>query len=165
MADSRIINVGGDRIGLRGLDETLEAMAPAFADRSDKEVAAEMLDRLGERNYLAPSALDEYAAAFVREFRKHQGQDYESDGPGGLEVKILGPGCPQCDQLYQRVAKVLSAMGLAADLEAVKDAKAIAASGVSVTPGLMVNGKVVSVGKMPGEGQIKHWLKKSQRTT
>ncbi len=165
MADSRIINVGGDRIGIRGLDETLAAMAPGFADKPDREVAEEMLARLGRRNYLAPAARDEYAAAFVREFRKHLGQAREPDVAQGLEVKVLGPGCPQCDRLYRRVAEVLSAMGLAADLEAIKDAKTIAARGVSVTPGLMINGRVVSVGKVPGEERIKHWLKESERTT
>ena len=165
MGDSRIINVGGDRIGIRGLDKILEAMAAAFADRSDQEVAAEMLARLGDRNYIAPSALDEYAAAFVREFRKHLGQAYESGGPGGLEVKILGPGCPQCDQLYHRGAQVLSGLGLDADLEAVKDTKAIAASGVTVTPGLMINGRIVSVGKVPGEGTDQTLVKEFERTT
>jgi len=47
---------------------------------------------------------------------------------------------------------------LAADLEKVRDAREIAASGVLVTPGLMINGKVVSVGKIPSEEEIKIWL-------
>lgn len=164
MGDIRKINVGGDSIGIRGLDQAIEDLTGGFADRSDPEVAAAMLARLEPRNYFAPSALDQYAAAFVREFRKALGQPHQSGTDGGLEVRVLGPGCPRCDQLHERLAKVLAETGIAADLDKVTDVKAIAASGVLVTPGLMINGKVVSVGKVPSERQLKDWLREHDRS-
>lgn len=158
MAESRIINVGGIKVGINGLDQALEDMAEQFADSPDDKVAEELLARLGRRNYFAAKARDEYAAALAREFRRHLGQPFEPAAAMGLEVRILGPGCPRCEQLYERVMKVVTEMGLAADVDKVKDTGEIAASGVLVTPGLMVNGKVMSSGKVPGADQIKSWL-------
>lgn len=159
MTETKKINVGGVPIGIRELDETIAEMADEFKDRSDREVGEGMLARLGRVNYIAPPARDEYAAAFVREFRKHLGQPYQPGASQGLEVKVLGPGCPNCHKLYERVAKVLAGLGLGAYLEAVEDPKDIAASGVMSTPGLVINGKVVSVGKVPSEAQLEQWIK------
>jgi small redox-active disulfide protein 2 len=157
MDDINKIKVNGVSIGISGIDEVIADMETEYSDRPDEEVGAEMLARLEARNYIADSAKDNYAAAFAREFRKALGQPYEEEA-GGLEVQIIGPGCPRCDQLYERVVKVMSELNLAADLEKVKDAKAIAATGVLVTPGLIINGKVVSTGKVPGEKDISRWL-------
>lgn len=157
MDDIKKIKVNGISIGISGIDGVIADMESQYSDRPDPEVGAEMLARLETCNYIASSARDNYAAAFVREFRKALGQPYEEEA-GGLEVQIIGPGCPSCDQLYERVVKVMSELNLAADLEKVKDAKAIAATGVLVTPGLIINGKVVSTGKVPGEKEISRWL-------
>ena len=154
----RKINVGGDSIGIRELDRVIEELAGEWAARPDPELAEELLERLGKHNYFAPPAREEYAAALVREFRKALGQPYQAGEADGLTVRVLGPGCPRCEQLFQRVARVLSQEGLPADLEAIKDAKEIAASGVLITPGLVINGKVVCTGKVPSEGQLKTWL-------
>lgn len=163
MTDLTKINVGGIPIGIKGLNQVLADLADEFADRSDEDVAEAMLARLEKRNYLAPSARDEYAAAFVREFRKHLGQPYQPDPGQGLEVKVLGPGCARCDQVHERAARALTELGLGANLEAVKDTRAIAAAGVLVTPGLMIGDRVVSVGKVPSVEQIKDWLKDSNQ--
>ena len=93
MAESRVINVGGDNIGIRGLDQVLEEMAGQFAHRPDQEVAAEMLSRLENRNYFSPRYLDQYAAALVREFRRHLGQPHKPEARKVAEVKIPRPGC------------------------------------------------------------------------
>ncbi|MCF8034718.1 MAG: thioredoxin family protein [Desulfarculaceae bacterium] len=152
------INVGGDTIGIRGLDAAIEELKAHYADKSDPEVAQAMLARLEKINYFAPTARDEYAAALLREFRKALGQPFEAGESGGLSVRVLGPGCPRCEQLFQRVTKVLAELNLPADLEAIKDTKEIAASGVLVTPGLMINGQVRSTGKLPTEQQLSQWL-------
>lgn len=159
MTEIKKISVGGVPIGIRDLDEVIAGMADAFRDRSDQAVGEEMLVRLERRNYIASGARHEYAEAFTREFRKHLGQPYQASSTLGLAVKVLGPGCPNCHLLHDRVAKVLASLGLAADLEAVEDLKEIAASGVLTTPGLVINGKVVSVGKVPSETQLEQWLK------
>jgi|DewCreStandDraft_4_1066084.scaffolds.fasta_scaffold108870_2 small redox-active disulfide protein 2 len=161
MTEVKKLNVGGMPIGIRDLDEVIAGMADEFKDRSDQEVGEEMLARLERVNYIADVAREEYAEAFIRAFRKHLGQPYRPATRQGLEVKVLGPGCPNCHALYDRAAKVLARLGLAADLEAVQDVAEIAASGVMSTPGLMINGKVVSVGKVPSESQLEQWFKRA----
>ena len=163
VADSRMINVGGHKVGVLGLDEVLEDMAPDFAQRPDQEVAAELMRRLKARNYIPAGAEERYAAAFLREFRRYLGQPYEAEARQGLEVRILGPGCPNCRQLHERVIRVLSRMGLSADVEKVEDTQAIAASGVLVTPALVINDKVVSSGRLPREDDIRHWLQEADK--
>ncbi len=158
MDDIKKINVGGIPIGVREIDQVIAELEAEFSDRPDSEVAAEMLARLETRNYIAASARDDYAAAFVREFRKALGQPYEAEAGGSLEVQIIGPGCPRCDQLFERVVKVMTELNLAAAMEKVKDAKAIAATGVLVTPGLCINGKVVSSGQVPSEAKLKELI-------
>jgi hypothetical protein len=69
-------------------------MAGEFKDRFDQEVGQEMLARLGRDNYIAPQAKDEYAAAFVREFRKHLGNIRDALSWGLDELKwllLMGP--------------------------------------------------------------------------
>ncbi|WP_052515211.1 thioredoxin family protein [Dethiosulfatarculus sandiegensis] len=158
MDDIKKINVGGISIGIKKLDQVITDMKAEYADRSDQEVAAEMLNRMEKRNYIPSSARDEYSSAFVREFRKTLGQPYKAGSDGGLEIRVVGPGCPRCDQLFGRVMKVLTELGEEADLVKITEANAIAATGVLVTPGLIINGKVVSTGKVPSEREIRRLL-------
>jgi small redox-active disulfide protein 2 len=72
-----------------------------------------------------------------------------------MEIRILGMGCARCNDLEKRVRDALAELGIAADVEHVKDLKAIAAAGVLMTPGLMVDGKVVSQGKAPSKDELK----------
>jgi hypothetical protein len=44
----------------------------------------------------------------------------------------------------------------------VTDLKKIVTYGILMTPGLVVNGKVICSGRVPGRGEIKEWLKKAQ---
>jgi small redox-active disulfide protein 2 len=73
-------------------------------------------------------------------------------------IKVLGPGCNQCDRLAQEVIEVLSEMKLSADVEHVRDIKEIGSYGVMGTPGLVINGKVTSVGKVPPKAKLKKWF-------
>lgn len=74
MADSRMIRVGSDHVGIRGLDRVIAEMAEEYADRPDHEVAAEMMERLQPANFFAPRFRQEYAAALALEFRRRLGQ-------------------------------------------------------------------------------------------
>lgn len=75
------------------------------------------------------------------------------------EIKVLGPGCPKCELLYENVVKALDELGIEADLVKVKDFMQIAAHGVLTTPGLVVDGKLVSQGKVLSVEEIKEVLK------
>lgn len=75
-----------------------------------------------------------------------------------MEVKVLGPGCSNCRKLYEVVEKALRQSGLAANLTKVEDYQEIMRYGVLSTPALVVNGDVVSAGRVPDLAQVSSWL-------
>jgi len=75
-----------------------------------------------------------------------------------MDIKILGAGCPRCEELKKRTLNVLAELGIAAKVEKVTDIKEIAAFGVMATPALVVDGKVMSVGRIPRVEEIKGWV-------
>ena len=75
-----------------------------------------------------------------------------------MEIKVLGPGCPKCRQTENVVKEAVAESGVAAEVEKVTDVMKIAAYGVFVTPAVVVDGEVKSVGKIPGKEDVKSWL-------
>ncbi len=63
-------------------------------------------------------------------------------------VKVLGSGCAKCNDLEANVKKALEQLGMDTTIEHVTDFALIAAYGVMTTPALVVDGKVVSYGKV-----------------
>lgn len=76
-----------------------------------------------------------------------------------LNIKILGSGCANCKRLEAVARKVVSDLGLDAEIEKVTDMNEIMKWPILSTPGLVVNGKVVSSGRIPSESEIAGWLK------
>jgi small redox-active disulfide protein 2 len=75
-----------------------------------------------------------------------------------MEIKVLGPGCPKCEQTEQNVRDAVAEVGVDADVEKVTDIMEIAGYGVFGTPSVVVDGEVKSVGKVPTKEDIKSWL-------
>jgi hypothetical protein len=75
-----------------------------------------------------------------------------------LEIKVLGGGCPCCDDLEQDLMAVMTEMNLAADIEHVTDPAEIENYGVTGTPALVINGEVKAVGSMPKKTQLEALL-------
>ena len=75
-----------------------------------------------------------------------------------LDIKILGPGCKNCHALEAATRQALTDLGLDATIENVTDFADIAAYGVLSTPGLVVNGTVVSAGRVPTASRIAELL-------
>lgn len=76
-----------------------------------------------------------------------------------LNIKILGSGCANCKRLEALARKVAADLGLQAEFEKVTDMGEIMKYPILSTPGLVVNGKVVSSGRIPSEAEIAGWLK------
>ena len=73
-------------------------------------------------------------------------------------IKILGSGCSKCQALTENTLKALADAGREAEILKVTDFAEIAAHGVMSTPALVVDGKVVSVGKVLSPGEIGKFL-------
>jgi len=154
------IRVGKFSVGIVGLEAALKEAVGASLP-SNEEVARYLLEQLKSKNYIPPKAESEYRKAFLREYRKHLGEPIEAEKPQALEVKVLGPGCPKCDKLEQMLYTVMTAEGIAGDVEHVKDLNKIAAYGMVATPALVINGEIKSVGRLPRESQLRDWLKQA----
>lgn len=63
-------------------------------------------------------------------------------------IKILGGGCPNCTILYNNVLSAIRELKIEADVEKVQDFAIISEYGVMSTPALVINEKVVGVGKL-----------------
>jgi small redox-active disulfide protein 2 len=77
-----------------------------------------------------------------------------------MEIKVLGPGCPKCQQTEKNVKEAVSESSVAANVEKVTDTMEIAKHGVFGTPAVVVDGEVKSVGKIPTKDEIKGWITK-----
>ncbi|MCE5242225.1 MAG: thioredoxin family protein [Desulfobacteraceae bacterium] len=152
------IKVGRFMAGVVGLQECIEDLAEHSSGLSNDEVKRIMIERLGKTNYIPSSAMEEYGRAFLREYCRARGLPFEEDAPEGLEIKVLGQGCAQCDSLERTVMQILEEIRLPANLEHVRDIKTIAQMGVMVVPALMIGGKVVSTGTVPPARKIRQWI-------
>jgi len=78
-----------------------------------------------------------------------------------MEIKVLGPGCYNCQQLEKMTINALAELDVAANVDKVTDFKEITKYVMS-TPGLVIDGKVVSQGRVPTKDEIKRWVKAAQ---
>ena len=63
-------------------------------------------------------------------------------------LTVLGPGCKRCHQLHEHALAAAATASKAVSVQYVTDPAAIAEAGIMATPALLVNGKVVSRGKV-----------------
>jgi small redox-active disulfide protein 2 len=152
------IRVGEDQVGIRGLRAAIQEIAQSCSDWSDEDVEQALLEKVKDNNYIPDSATADYGKAVLREFRKSLGQSVDEPVCEAMEILVLGPGCSQCDNLERSVKQVLSEMGLGVSVEHVTDLKEIATYGFVRTPALVINGKIVAMGRVPSAKQIKDWL-------
>ena len=86
----------------------------------------------------------------------------ETAGTEGTSVKILGSGCAKCNQLEAATREALEQLGMESTIDHVTDFVQIAAYGVMTTPALVVDGKVLSFGKVLKTEEIVKLLKKPE---
>ncbi len=74
------------------------------------------------------------------------------------EVKVLGTGCKKCRATKEAIRQVAGELGLDISLEEVTEMSEIMKYNVLTTPGVVVDGRVVSKGKVPDKKEIRGWL-------
>lgn len=75
-----------------------------------------------------------------------------------MQIKVFGPGCAKCHQTEDVVKQALAESGRVAEVVKVSDMLEIAAAGVMSTPAVMVDGKLMSLGKVPAKAEVLSWL-------
>ncbi len=76
-------------------------------------------------------------------------------------IKVLGAGCKSCHELYENTKKAVAEMGLAVEVEYITDMEKVMSYGVMSMPALVVNEKVVSMGKVLKTADVVKLLGKS----
>ena len=72
-----------------------------------------------------------------------------------MKIEILGVGCPKCKQLTANAEAALKEVGICAEISKITDIVKITEYGVMMTPALVVDGTVVSAGKVLSKDEIK----------
>jgi len=73
-------------------------------------------------------------------------------------IEVLGPGCSYCRRLEAVAREAVKMAGVDAEIRKVTDYREIMAHGIMSTPGLVIDGKVMSAGRIPSAGDIAEWL-------
>lgn len=76
-----------------------------------------------------------------------------------MEIKVLGPGCRNCEKLEKVVKEAVSELQADVSITKISDMEKILEHDVIMTPGLVINGKVKAFGKVPKKDEIKKWIK------
>ena len=75
-----------------------------------------------------------------------------------LTIKVLGPGCSNCQKVEQIAKQVVATLSVDATIQKVTEREEIMAYPILATPGLVVNEKLVCAGRIPSEAEVTTWI-------
>lgn len=81
-----------------------------------------------------------------------------------LTIKVLGSGCANCKKVEAVARQAVVNMGVEAEVIKVTEYPDIMQYNIMSTPGLVINEKLVSAGKIPSEAQVMSWLAEALET-
>ena len=76
------------------------------------------------------------------------------------QIKVLGSGCRNCEITANVIALAAKEAGVSIEVEKVTDIAEIMSYGVMSTPGVVVDGKLVHAGSVPGPDQVRAWVRR-----
>jgi small redox-active disulfide protein 2 len=76
-----------------------------------------------------------------------------------MKIKVLGTGCTRCNTAEAVIKEAVVMSGVNAQVIKVKDIQEIAKYAVAVTPGIIVDGQIKSVGKVPSVEEVLNWIR------
>jgi len=75
-----------------------------------------------------------------------------------MTIQILGTGCGNCQRLTANAEQAVRELGVQAEIEKVTDIREIMKFQILMTPGLVIDGKVKTAGRIPSPEEIKTML-------
>jgi small redox-active disulfide protein 2 len=75
-----------------------------------------------------------------------------------LNIKVLGPGCSNCQKVETAAKNAVANLGVAAEITKITDYGEIMAYNVLSTPGLVINEKLVAAGRIPSDAEVMTWV-------
>jgi small redox-active disulfide protein 2 len=75
-----------------------------------------------------------------------------------LHIKVLGPGCPNCEKVETAAKKAVANFGVPARIEKVTDREQFRNYNLLATPGLVINEKLVAAGRIPSDAEVMTWV-------
>ena len=75
-----------------------------------------------------------------------------------MNVKVLGGGCSKCETLLANTKEAVAKVGVEAEVEYITDFAVIAGYGIMSTPALIVDEKIVSMGKVIKSSEIEKFI-------
>lgn len=154
----KTISVSGRKVGLVGLDQALAQVAASHGEAGDEQLCAALLEAVRGNNYIPASAQEAYAQGLLDEMHRFLGRPVARRPGPGMEVRVIGTGCPRCEGLMEKVMQASMELDLPVDADHVKDAMEIALLGRIAFPGLLINGRIISQGADPTYAQVRDWL-------
>jgi small redox-active disulfide protein 2 len=76
-----------------------------------------------------------------------------------MEIKVCGPGCANCTKAENIVKEAVADVGIAAEVVKITDFAEMAKLGVLSTPAIVIDGKIMCVGKVPAKSEVLAWIK------
>lgn len=80
-----------------------------------------------------------------------------------MDIKILGTGCAKCRAVEKEVKEIVDELGIDANVEEVKDMAKIMEYKVMMTPGLVIDGKVVTSGHVPSRKDVRKYIEEASQ--
>lgn len=75
-----------------------------------------------------------------------------------MEIKVVGPGCKNCKNLLKATQEAVNELSSDAQIMYITELAEISATGIMRTPGLLINGKIKAMGRVPGVQEIKQMI-------
>ena len=82
-----------------------------------------------------------------------------------LTIKVLGPGCSNCQKVEAIAHKAVNEMGMEAEIIKVTDRVGIMEYPILATPGLVIDDKLVCAGRIPTQAEVTSWMADAMMAT
>jgi len=80
-----------------------------------------------------------------------------------IYIQVIGSGCYNCQKLESLCKEVVEEEKIEAQIDKVTDVRRFHEMGILMTPGLMINGNVVSSGRLPAKSMIVNWIREAAK--